>query len=132
MVPVHHIPIEFVKRSQSEKIPLAMCKILEHSKYKKGNPRLTNSPYRDLRTDNRTRRTEYRHRKAATFALKSETYQMLGRAPVLGRGIKSVNTGIVIGDKLDKQIFKVSQLASCKVKIHKLLSFKAFTKFLLF
>ena len=52
---------------------------------------------------------EYRHCKAATFALKSETYQTLSRALVLGAGIKFLNTGIVIGDKLD---------ASCSLRIY--------------
>ena len=43
---------------------------------------------------------------------------------VLGAAIKSVNTGVVIGDKLDNQTFKFSQLEPWKIKIHQLLSLK--------
>ena len=43
---------------------------------------------------------------------------------ILGAVIKSVNTGVVIGDKLDNQIFGLSQLESWKIKIHQLLSLK--------
>ena len=41
---------------------------------------------------------------------------------LLGAAIKSVITGVVIGDKLDNQIFGLSQLAPWKIKIHQLLS----------
>ena len=43
---------------------------------------------------------------------------------VLGPGIKSVNTGVVIGNKLDKQIFELSKLAPWKITNYQLLSLK--------
>ena len=43
---------------------------------------------------------------------------------LLGAAIKSVNTWVVIGDKLDNQIFGLSQLEPWKIKIHQLLSLK--------
>ena len=56
----------------------------------------------------------------------------LGHLFILGAGVKSVNTGVVIGDKLDNQIFEGSHLAGWKIKIRQLLSLKCSRNFFFF
>ena len=51
---------------------------------------------------------------------------------MLGAAIKSVNTGIVIGDKLDNQIFGLSQLEPWKIKNSPIIVFQVFTEFIFF
>ena len=50
---------------------------------------------------------------------------------VFGAAIKSVNTGAVIGDKLDNQIFGLSQLEPWKNQNSPIMVFKVFTEFIL-
>ena len=49
---------------------------------------------------------------------------------VLRAGIKSVNTGVVTGNKLDNQIFELSKLTPQEIKNGQLLSLKHFPNFL--
>ena len=56
----------------------------------------------------------------------------MGIEHVLGAGVKSVNTGVVIGNKLDNQIFEVSHSGAWKIKISQLFSLKCSRNFFSF